>query len=53
MNDKVINEVTERLKALGIRYELDEHEAVFTIEAIIALGLNKKGVSNPTAKAVN
>ena len=44
MNDKVINEVTERLKALGIRYELDEHEAVFTIEAIIALGLNKKGM---------
>ena len=25
-----INEVIERLKALGIHYELDEHEAVFT-----------------------
>ena len=44
MNDRVINEVTERLKALGIQYELDEHEAVFTIEAIIALDLNKKGM---------
>ena len=34
----------ERLKALGIQYELDEHEAVFTIEAIISLSLNKKGM---------
>ena len=36
--------VLERLNALGIHYELEEHEAVFTIEAIIALGLNKKGM---------
>ena len=39
-----MNEVLERLKALGIQYELDEHEAVFTIEEIISLGLNKKGM---------
>ena len=39
-----MNEVLERLKALGIDYELEEHEAVFTIEAIIALGLNKRGM---------
>lgn len=39
-----MNEVLERLKALGIQYELDEHEAVFTIEAIISHGLNKKGM---------
>ena len=36
--------VLERLNALGIYYELEEHEAVFTIEAIISLGLNKKGM---------
>lgn len=36
--------VLERLNALGIHYELEEHEAVFTIEAIIAHGLNKKGM---------
>lgn len=39
-----MNEVLERLKALGIRYELDEHEAVFTIEAVKAAGLDKKGM---------
>ena len=39
-----MNEVLERLKALGIRYELDEHEAVFTIEAMKAAGLDKKGM---------
>ena len=36
--------VLERLNALGIHYELEEHEAVFTIEAIIAHGLNAKGM---------
>ena len=40
----VVNKVLGRLKELGIEYELDEHEAVFTIEEIIALGLNKKGM---------
>ena len=39
-----MNKVLGRLKELGIEYELDEHEAVFTIEEIIALGLNKKGM---------
>ena len=36
--------VLEKLNELGINYELDEHEAVFTIDAIIELGLNKKGM---------
>ena len=39
-----MNEVLARLEALGIQYELDEHEAVFTIEEIVALGLNKRGM---------
>ena len=39
-----MNEVLARLEALGIEYELEEHEAVFTIEAIIALGLKKRGM---------
>ena len=39
-----MQEVLDRLDALGIDYELEEHEAVFTIEAINALGLNKKGM---------
>ncbi len=42
-NDKM-NEVLERLKELGIKYELDEHEAVFTMEAISELGLDKRGM---------
>ena len=36
--------VLTKLESLGIEYELDEHEAVFTIEEIIALGLNKRGM---------
>ncbi|MBQ7733373.1 MAG: prolyl-tRNA synthetase associated domain-containing protein [Synergistaceae bacterium] len=39
-----IEKVLDRLRGLGISYELDEHEAVFTIEAIIALGLNSRGM---------
>ena len=39
-----MQKVLERLNELEINYELDEHEAVFTIEAIIELGLNKKGM---------
>ena len=39
-----MQKVLDRLNELGINYELDEHEAVFTIEAIIELGLNKKGM---------
>ncbi|MBQ7168664.1 MAG: prolyl-tRNA synthetase associated domain-containing protein [Synergistaceae bacterium] len=39
-----MNEAIERLNALGIEYELDEHEAVFTMEEISALGLDKKGM---------
>lgn len=39
-----IEKVLDRLRGLGINYELDEHEAVFTIEAIIALGLNSRGM---------
>ncbi len=42
--NSTIHEVTERLGALGIHYELDEHAAVFTIDEIIALGLNSKGM---------
>ena len=42
--NEVIAKVTDRLNALGIHYELEEHEAVFTIEAIISLGLNAKGI---------
>ncbi|MBR1657671.1 MAG: prolyl-tRNA synthetase associated domain-containing protein [Synergistaceae bacterium] len=38
-----MKEVFEYLKSLGIEYELDEHEAVFTIEAVKAAGLDKKG----------
>lgn len=36
--------VLEKLNALEIHYELEEHEAVFTIEAIIEHGLNAKGM---------
>ena len=39
-----IEKVLDRLRGLGINYKLDEHEAVFTIEAIIALGLNSRGM---------
>ncbi len=39
-----IEKVLDRLRGLGINYELDEHEAVFTIDAIIALGLNSRGM---------
>ena len=39
-----MNEVLKRLNELGIEYELDEHEAVFTMEAISELGLDKKGM---------
>ena len=39
-----MNKVLDRLSELGIHYELDEHEAVFTIDEIIALGLNKRGL---------
>lgn len=39
-----MHKVLEKLNELNINYELDEHEAVFTIEAIIKLGLNKKGM---------
>ena len=42
--------VLSRLDELGISYEFDEHEAVFTIEEIIALGLNKKGMRNLNKK---
>lgn len=36
--------VLAKLDELKIKYELEEHEAVFTIEAINQLGLNKKGM---------
>lgn len=36
--------VLKKLNALEIHYELEEHEAVFTIEAIIEHGLNAKGM---------
>ena len=39
-----MKEVFEFLDSLGINYELDEHEPVFTIEAVKAAGLDKKGM---------
>lgn len=42
--NEVIENVTTKLNELGIKYELEEHEAVFTIDAIIAHGLNAKGM---------
>lgn len=36
--------VLTRLDELGIQYEVDEHEAAFTMEAISELGLDKKGM---------
>ena len=35
--------VLEKLDELGIAYEMDVHEPVYTIEAMVALGLDKKG----------
>ena len=43
--NEVIENVTRKLDELGIQYELEEHEAVFTIEAMIQLGLNKKSLA--------
>lgn len=43
MNETIEN-VTRKLDELGIHYELEEHEAVFTIEAMINIGLDKKGM---------
>ena len=42
--NEVIENVSRKLDELGIEYELEEHEAVFTIEEMIQLGLNKKGM---------
>ena len=42
--NEVIEKVTNKLDELGIHYELEEHEAVFTIDDMIQLGLNKKGM---------
>ncbi|MBQ9433669.1 MAG: prolyl-tRNA synthetase associated domain-containing protein [Synergistaceae bacterium] len=39
-----MQKVLDTLDALGIHYELDQHTAVFTIDEIIALGLNSKGM---------
>ena len=39
-----MHKILDILGSLGIHYELDEHEAVFTIDEITALGLNKKGM---------
>lgn len=35
--------VLEKLEELGIAYVMDVHEPVYTIEAMLALGLDKKG----------
>ena len=40
----ITERVTRKLEELGIHYELEEHEAVFTIDEMIQLGLNKKGM---------
>lgn len=39
-----MQKVLDTLDALGIHYELDQHAAVFTIDEIIALDLNSKGM---------
>ena len=39
-----MQKVLDTLNALGIHYELDKHAAVFTIDEMIALGLNQKGM---------
>ena len=36
--------VLEKLDELGVAYEMDVHEPVYTIEAMVALGLDKKGI---------
>ena len=36
--------VLEKLDELGVAYEMDAHEPVYTIEAMVALGLDKKGI---------
>lgn len=35
--------VLAKLDELGVSYELDVHEPVYTIDAMVALGLDKKG----------
>lgn len=42
--NETIETVTKKLDELEIEYELEEHEAVFTIDEMIQLGLNKKGM---------
>ena len=37
-------EVFDKLKELGLPYEVDEHEPVYTIDEMVALGLDKKGI---------
>ena len=39
-----MQKVLDTLSVLGIQYELDQHAAVFTIDEIITLGLNSKGM---------
>ena len=36
--------VLEKLDELRVAYEMDVHEPVYTIEAMVALGLDKKGI---------
>ena len=48
--NEVIENVSRKLDELGIEYELEEHEAVFTIDEMIQLGLNKKGEKHTDIK---
>lgn len=44
MEDKIKQQVYDKLNELGIKYDVEEHEAAFTIEDIDRLGLFKRGV---------
>ncbi|HCL79084.1 MAG TPA: prolyl-tRNA synthetase associated domain-containing protein [Synergistaceae bacterium] len=37
------DDVVQKLRELGVAFELEEHEAVFTIEEMERLGLDKRG----------
>ena len=39
-----MQDVLDKLDSLGIKYELEQHEAAFTIQDVIRFGLDKKGM---------
>ena len=44
MNDEIKQPVYDKLNEMGIKYEVKEHEAVYTIEQVDAIGAFDKGV---------